>query len=125
MNNINEQRTVTLPLEEYLVMKENAEQLTKAINERKVVAVGDSFSGSWNRYFVTDEHTAVMDVKQEVIDNKHMYERTKKELDALRVESKRHYAAEEKRYIDLWRTFNEYTNASIWTRIRRVFNKQY
>jgi ribose 5-phosphate isomerase len=122
MSDINEQRTVTLPLEEYLVMKENAEQLTKAINERKIIGVGSGISNDWIRYYITDEHTAIMDVKQEVIENKHMYERTKKELDSLREQSKRNNDIDEKRYIDLWKKYN---NASLLTRIIRVFNKQY
>jgi hypothetical protein len=122
MSNINEQRTVTLPLEEYLVMKENAEQLTKAINERKIIYVGNGFGGSWNRYFITDEHTVIEDVKKEAIENKCEYNSVKKELNELKAELKRQYAVEEKRYIDLWRKYN---NASLWTRIRRVFNKQY
>jgi hypothetical protein len=121
MSNINEQRTVTLPLEEYLVMKENAEQLTKAINERKIIYVGND-TGVWYRYYITDENTAVEGVKREAIDNQNMAKRFLKELDELKAESKRHYAVEEKRYIDLWRKYN---NASLWTRIRRVFNKQY
>jgi carbonic anhydrase/acetyltransferase-like protein (isoleucine patch superfamily) len=125
MSTTNEQRTVTIPLDEYLVMKENAEQLTKAINERKIIGVGSGMSNDWIRYYITDEHTAVADVQQELIDKNIMYGRVKKELDELRKESKRHYDLEEKRYIDLWRTFNEYTSASIWTRIMRVFNKQY
>jgi len=125
MSTTNEQRTVTLPLEEYLVMKENAEQLVKAINERNIIYVGNSFSGSWNRYFITDEHTAIMDVKQEAIESKLERDRVKKKLDELRNESKRHYELEEKRYIDLCKIHNAYTNASLWTRIMRVFNKQY
>ena len=125
MSTTNEQRTVTLPLEEYLVMKENAEQLVKAINERNIIYVGNSFSGSWNRYFITDEHTAIMDVKQEAIESKLERDRVKKELDSLKAESKRHFAIDEKRYIDLCKIHNAYTNASLWTRIMRVFNKQY
>jgi hypothetical protein len=125
MSNINEQRTVTLPLEEYLVMKENAEQLTKAINERKIIYVGSSIGGSWNRYFITDEHTAVADAKQEAIDNDNKYKRVKKELEEW---SKFHPKEHEKltnAYYKLSKTFNEYTNASLLTRIIRIFNKQY
>jgi hypothetical protein len=125
MNNKIEQRTVTIPLEEYIVMKENAEQLTKAINERKIISLGSGMSNDWIRYYITDEHTAVANVQQELIDKNIMYGRVKKELNELQTEAKRHYAIEEKRYVDLWRTFNEYTSASIWTRIMRVFNKQY
>jgi hypothetical protein len=119
---MNEQRTVTLPLEEYIVMKENAEQLTKAINERKVIYVGRDMGSGWTRYFITDEHTVIEDVKKEAIENKCEYNSVKKELNELKAESKRHYAIEEKRYIDLFRKYN---NASLWTRIRRVFNRQY
>jgi hypothetical protein len=123
MSNINEQRTVTLPLEEYLVMKENAEQLTKAINERKIIGVGSGMSNDWIRYYITDEHTAVANIKQEAIDNDNKYKRVKKELEEW---SKMHPKEHEKltnAYHKLSKTFNEYTNASIWTRIMRVFNR--
>ena len=125
MSNKIEQRTVTIPLEEYIVMKENAEQLTKAINERKIIGVGSSMSNDWIRYYITDEHKAVADVQQELIDKNIMYGRVKKELNELQTEAKRHYAVEEKRYMSLSKTFKEYTSASLWTRIMRVFNRQY
>jgi hypothetical protein len=106
-------------------MKENAEQLTKAINERKVVYTSSHIGGPWTRYFITDEHTAVENIKLEAIESRCEYNRVKKELNELRDESKRHYELEEKRFAGLSKAFNEYTEASLLTRIIRVFNKQY
>jgi hypothetical protein len=122
---MNEQRTVTLPLEEYIVMKENAEQLTKAINERKVIYVGSGFGGSWNRYFITDEHTVIEDVKKEAIENKCEYNSVKKKLNELKEANYLTITDAEKRYSELNKSFHEYKYSPLWTRIMRVFNRQY
>lgn len=124
MSNKIEQRTVTIPLEEYIVMKENSEVLFKALNEREIISLGSTMD-SWNRYFITDENTVALAITEEITQREIELNRLRKELRELRDETKRHYAVEEKRYMSLSKTFKEYTSASIWTRIMRVFNKQY
>ncbi len=125
MNNINEQRTVTLPLEEYLVMKENAEQLTKAINERKIIGVGSGMSNDWIRYYITDEHTAVEDIKLEAIESECKYKSIKIKLNELKEANYLTITDAEKRYSELNKLSHEYKYSSLWTRIMRVFNRQY
>ena len=122
---MNEQRTVTLPLEEYIVMKENAEQLTKAINERKVIYVGSDMGNGWNRYFITDEHTAVEDIKLEAIESECKYKSVKIKLNELKEANYLTITDAEKRYSELNKSFHEYKYSPLWTRIIRVFNRQY
>ena len=83
MSNIIEQRTVTIPLEEYLLTKENSETLSKALHERKIICEGNSMGGDWYRYFIADESEVINKIKVELLETKQELNRKNKELTEL------------------------------------------
>ena len=100
--------TVTIPLDEYNEMKRSLDLLNKAL-ENNEVAVRDTPSPysyeTRYRTFTRDEALTKIAEKYYTLENK--YTELKKQNETLASD------------------FNKYTEATLWTRIRRVFNKQY
>jgi len=100
--------TVTIPLSEYNEMRRSLELLNKALENNEVAVRETPTSYSYEtryRTFTRDEALTKIAEKYYKLENKYM------EL--------------EKHNNTLASEFDEYTEATLWTRIMRVFNKQY
>lgn len=99
--------TVTIALSEYNEMKHSLEILNVALEENKIIIRDTNNHWSFNKYqtFTRDEALTKVAEKYYKLENKY------KDLEELNNR--------------LSNEFSDYTEASLWTRIMRVFNKQY
>jgi len=100
--------TVTIPLNEYNEMRRSLELLNKALENNEVAVRETPTPYSYEtryRTFTRDEALNRIAEKYYQLEDKY------KEL--------------QKQNNKLASDFNEYTEATLWTRIMRVFNKQY
>jgi len=100
--------TVTIPLSEYNEMIRSLELLNKALENNEVAVRETPSPYSYETRFRTFTRDAAL---------------TKIAEKYYKLEEK--YMELEKHNKTLASEFNEYTEASLWTRIMRVFNKQY
>ena len=98
---------VTIALSEYNEMKHSLEILNVALEENKIIIRDTNNHWSFNKYqtFTRDEALTKVAEKYYKLENKY------KDLEELNNR--------------LSNEFSDYTEASLWTRIMRVFNKQY
>lgn len=99
--------TVTIPLDEYNSMTRSLDLLNKALEDNKVVIRDTDNHWSFTKYHTLTRDEALTKIAEKY----YKLENKCNEMD--------------KRYDKLASEFNEYTEASLWTRIMRVFNKQY
>lgn len=99
--------TVTIPLDEYNSMTRSLDLLNKALEDNKVVIRDTDNHWSFTKYHTLTRDEALTKIAEKY----YKLENKCNEMD--------------KRYDKLTSEFNEYTEASLWTRIMRVFNKQY
>ena len=100
--------TVTIPLNEYNEMRRSLELLNKALENNEVAVRETPTPYSYEtryRTFTRDEALNRIAEKYYQLEDK--YKELQKQNNKLASE------------------FNEYTEATLWTRIMRVFNKQY
>jgi len=99
--------TVTIPLDEYNSMTRSLDLLNKALEDNKVVIRDTDNHWSFTKYHTLTRDEALTKIAEKY----YKLENKCNEMD--------------KRYDKLASEFNEYTEVSLWTRIMRVFNKQY
>lgn len=99
--------TVTIPLSEYNEMNKSLELLNKALEDNKIVIRDTDNHWSFNKYQTFTRDEALTKVAEKYYKLEDKYDKLLKQNDKLASE------------------FSDYTEASLWTRIMRVFNKQY
>jgi hypothetical protein len=99
--------TVTIPLDEYNSMIRSLDLLNKALEDNKIVIRDTDNHWSFNKYQTFTRDEALTKVAEKYYKLEDKYDKLLKQNDKLASE------------------FSDYTEASLWTRIMRVFNKQY
>jgi hypothetical protein len=99
--------TVTIPLSEYNEMNKSLELLNKALEDNKIIIRDTDNHWSFTKYHTLTRDEALTKIAEKYykLDNKYQ---------DLKEQNTR-----------ICNEFSAYTEASLWTRIRRVFNKQY
>jgi hypothetical protein len=99
--------TVTIPLSEYNEMNKSLELLNKALEDNKIVIRDTDNHWSFTKYHTLTRDEALTKIAEKYykLDNKYQ---------DLKEQNTR-----------ICNEFSDYTEASLWTRIMRVFNKQY
>ena len=124
-------RKVTIDLDEYNALVDNARMLDAAIKERKCVTVGSDLRGGYVNYYTVDMELIMDKLESDYQDRldrvSERYERCVEDRD--RYQSWYNKSIGEvigvtKQLNDIRKVFAEYTEASIWLRIKRVFDRQ-
>jgi hypothetical protein len=99
--------TVTIPLSEYNEMNKSLELLNKALEDNKIVIRDTDNHWSFTKYHTLTRDEALTKIAEKYykLDNKYQ---------DLKEQNTR-----------ICNEFSAYTEATLWTRIMRVFNKQY
>jgi hypothetical protein len=99
--------TVTIPLDEYNSMTRSLDLLNKALEDNKVIIRDTDNHWSFTKYHTLTRDEALNKIAEKYykLDNK--------------------YQDLKEQNIRICNEFGAYTEASLWTRIMRVFNKQY
>jgi hypothetical protein len=99
--------TVKIPLSEYNEMSHSLDLLNKALEYNKIVIRDTDNHWSFTKYHTFTRDEALTKVAEKYYKLEDKYDKLLKQNDKLANE------------------FSDYTEASLWTRIMRVFNKQY
>lgn len=99
--------TVKIPLSEYNEMSHSLDLLNKALEYNKIVIRDTDNYRSFTKYHTFTRDEALTKVAEKYYKLEDKYDKLLKQNDKLASE------------------FSDYTEASLWTRIMRVFNKQY
>ena len=99
--------TVTIPLDEYNSMTRSLDLLNKALEDNKVIIRDTDNHWSFTKYHTLTRDEALNKIAEKYykLDNK--------------------YQDLKEQNIRICNEFGAYTEATLWTRIMRVFNKQY